>query len=127
MPNLIIIDPANVPHDEGGYPTWEWKDNAEHLLFDIGFSYAMLVQAELMFEALSSSLKDHFTSEPNSEAYEANRELRERLGELLAKMRNFREKRFIADRDAVYEAGYALGKRFEAAKETNGKNKRSDG
>jgi hypothetical protein len=110
----ILIDPANVPLDEGGYPTWEWPTKADHLLFDIGFSYAILSQAEIMLEALVSSLKEHETSEPTSAASEANRELRERLDELLAKMRNFRAKRFLADRDEVYEAGYALGKRFDA-------------
>ena len=110
MAKVIIIDPANVPHDKGDYPTWEWKDNAEQLLFDIGFSYAMLAQAELMLEGLVSSFQEQETSA----AFEANRKLRKQLGELLAKMKNFREKRFLADRDAVYEAGYALGKRFEA-------------
>ena len=31
-----------VPTDEGSYPTWQWPDTATQLLFDIGFSYALI-------------------------------------------------------------------------------------
>jgi len=113
MPKVTIIDLSNVPTDEGGYPAWEWPSKADHLLFDIGFSYALMREAESIIRALQIALGEHETAQPGSEAVNANRELRTRLGELVAKMTHFRKVRFDA-RDEIYEAGYVLGARFEA-------------
>lgn len=108
----FIFDLSKVPKSEGGYPTWEWPDKADQLLFDIGYSYALMRQAEAMIKGLHDALIVHETNEPGSAAVEANRELREELGELLLKLADFRKHR-LSERDEIYEAGYLAGARLK--------------
>jgi hypothetical protein len=108
---------TKVEVDDEGYPTWKWPSKADQLLFDIGFSYALMKQAERILTGLYAAL-----GEEKNVDVEANKELRDVIGYHLAKIANFNEKR-LAYRDEVYEAGYAIGDRLtkaEAAKKGNG-------
>jgi hypothetical protein len=96
--------------DEWSYPTWKWPDTETQLLFDVGFSYAMLRQAEAMLRALYLAL-----GEPETAQVSENQQLRVRLGELVAKMENFREKR-LNTRDEIYAAGYFAAAKLDAGK-----------
>jgi hypothetical protein len=109
MSKLIF---SEVPVDEAGYPTWEWPDKASQLLFDVGYSYALLRQAETMLEALYISLGEHETAFSDSAALEANRDLCTKLNETLLKMESFRKSR-LGIRDEIYAAGYVAGAKLE--------------
>jgi hypothetical protein len=98
---------------EGGYPSGEWPDKASQLLFDIGYSYALLRRAETMLKGLKTALQDDETIEPDNPGCEANRELRRVIGELLAQMSDFRAKR-LQDRNELYKAGYLAGAKLES-------------
>jgi hypothetical protein len=103
---------TSIETDEAGYPTWEWPSKADHLLFDIGFSYALLKHSERILSGLYGALGESETVD-----IEANKELREVIAYHLAKLANFNEKR-LTYRDEVYEAGYEIGARMN--KEGNG-------
>ena len=111
----FIFDLSKVPKSEGGYPLWEWKDKAEQLLFDIGYSYALMASTEKMLGALYVALDEHETKNPDNPAVVANQKLREEIGGLLAKMQDFREHR-LSDRDEIYRAGYLAGAKLDPGK-----------
>jgi hypothetical protein len=100
-----------VPADDWNYPTWEWPDTATQLLFDIGFSYAILRESEAMLRALYTALGEGEVAQVPE-----NRILRAHLEQLLAKMENFREKR-LNTRDELYNAGYRAAAKLDAEKE----------
>jgi hypothetical protein len=105
----FILDLSKVPKSEGGYPLWEWKDKAEQLLFDLGYSYALMSSTEALLNALYAALIERQLKEPGT------RELREELGELLLKLKDFREHR-LSDRDEIYRAGYLAGAKLDPGK-----------
>jgi hypothetical protein len=104
-----------MPADEWNYPTWEWPDTATQLLFDIGFSYAMLREAEIMLRALHTAL-----GEGEVAKVPENKILRARLGEILDKMDNFRKKR-LRVRDEIYNAGYLAAAKLDAERNEEGR------
>jgi hypothetical protein len=94
--------------DEQGYPSGRFPDKASQLLFDLGFSYAVLYEAERAISAFHEALATHESATGTD-----NSRLNAYLGGLLAKMRNFRTRR-LNDRDQLYNAGYLAGARLEA-------------
>jgi hypothetical protein len=111
----FILNTSNIPISKGGYPLWQWPSKTDQLLFDIGYSYALIMSAESMLNGLYTALDEHETKNLDNPAVAANRQLREEIGGLLAKMRDFREHR-LADRDEIYAAGYLAGAKLEPGK-----------
>jgi hypothetical protein len=99
---------VGVPTDKHNYPAWNWPDKTTQLLFDIGYSYSLMREAEMIIKGLYKALE-----QSENRDVEANQELRKRLGGLLAQMENFRACR-LSVRDDIYSAGYVAGAKLQA-------------